>query len=178
MTVEGPTYIQKIKGEKTCSGLPYPKLKDVLIAGLGGFIIISLLYLLHAEWKVFLCFIVPFGASAVLVFAAPAAPFSQPRNVIGGHLLSALVGVIIMVIFKADTWWVLAIANAIAIMVMVATKTVHPPAGATVFLPILNNITSFVWPFLPVLVGAVIIVIIGVLYNNLWAKRRYPAYWW
>jgi len=62
--------------------------------------------------------------------------------------------------------------------VMVATKTVHPPAGATVFLPILNNITSFVWPFLPVLVGAVIIVIIGVLYNNLWAKRRYPAYWW
>jgi CBS-domain-containing membrane protein len=178
MTVEGPNYFQKFKGDKVRSGLPYPKLKDILIAGLGGFIIISLLYLLHAEWKIVLCFIVPFGASAVLVFAAPAAPFSQPRNVIGGHLLSALVGILVMVIFKSDQWWVLAIANAVAIMVMVATKTVHPPAGATTFLPILNNVTSFTWALLPVLVGAVIIVVVGLLYNNLWAKRKYPAFWW
>lgn len=178
MTVEGPTYFQKIKGEKPRSGLPYPKLRDVLIAGVGGFIVISLLYLIHAEWKTFLCFIVPFGASAVLVFAAPAAPFSQPRNVIGGHLISALVGITVMLIFKAEHWYVLAIANAVAIMLMVVTKTVHPPAGATAFLPILTNITTYTWAILPVLVGAIIIVIVGILYNNIWAKRRYPSFWW
>jgi len=178
MTVQPPTYFEKIKGEKTSSGLPYPKLRDVLIAGLGGFIIIALLQLLSTDWKTVLCFIVPFGASAVLVFAAPAAPFSQPRNVIGGHVLSALVGVILMNIFQQNTWWVLALANALAIMVMVATKTVHPPAGATVFLPILNNILDFTWVLVPVLVGTIIIVLVGLLYNNIWERRRYPAFWW
>jgi len=178
MTVQAPRYIDKLKGEKTRSGLPYPSLRDILIAGIGGFLITSLLNLLHVEWKVLLCFIVPFGASAVLVFAAPAAPFSQPRNVIGGHVLSALVGVIIMTIFKTQSWWVLALANALAISLMVATKTVHPPAGATVFLPILSQITNFTWVLTPVLVGALIIVVLGLLYNNVWERRRYPAFWW
>ena len=178
MTSEVPNYVDKIKGEKVRSGIPYPKVLDILIGGLGGFIIISLLYLLHAEWQVVLCFVVPFGASAVLVFAAPGAPFSQPRNVIGGHVISALVGITIVIIFKEAHWWVLALANAIAIILMMATKTVHPPAGATTFLPIINQTFSYTWVLLPVLVGAVLIVVVGIIYNNIWAKRRYPSFWW
>jgi CBS-domain-containing membrane protein len=178
MTTEAPTYLDKIKGEKTSSGLAYPKPRDVLIGGAGGFLVISLLYLLHAEWQALLCFIVPFGASAVLVFAGPSAPFSQPRNVVGGHVIAALVGVTFATLLQADDWWVLASANGVAIMLMMLTKTVHPPAGATAFLPIIAETHSFLWILLPVLTGALIIVIVGVLYNNLWAKRRYPSFWW
>jgi CBS-domain-containing membrane protein len=61
---------------------------------------------------------------------------------------------------------------------MVATKTVHPPAGATALLPIISNITDYTWVILPVFVGTLIIVAVGLLYNNLWKKRKYPAWWW
>jgi len=173
------SYFDKFKGEKTKSGLPYPKATDVLISTLGGFIVISLLYLLHSDLQALLCFIVPFGASAVLVFAGPAAPFSQPRNVIGGHVISALVGMTVhFLVPNHEIFWAVALANALAIALMVATKTVHPPAGATALLPILSNITDWTWVVLPVFVGTLIIVAVGVLYNNLWKKRRYPTWWW
>ena len=171
-------YFDKFKGEKPTSGLPYPKLFEVLISGLGGFVIMAIHYLLHADLEVILCFIIPFGASAVLVFAAPAAPFSQPRNVIGGHVIASLVGVTVAVLFKQNVWWTIAIANGVAIALMVATKTVHPPAGATALLPIISNITDYTWVILPVFVGTLIIVAVGLLYNNLWKKRKYPAWWW
>ncbi|MCZ7541524.1 MAG: HPP family protein [Anaerolineae bacterium] len=144
---------------------------------MGGLIIISLLQLLHTEWDVIQCFIIPFGASAVLVFAAPAAPFSQPRNVVGGHLISAAVGIAVYSIFKETSWWTLGIANGISIALMVATKTVHPPAGATSLLPVTAAMTNFDYLLSPVLVGCVLVLIVGLLYNNVWAKRRYPAFW-
>jgi CBS-domain-containing membrane protein len=178
MATNIPTFGEKIKGEKRRSGLAYPTTADILVSGLGGFLIISILWLFHTEWNVLSCFIVPFGASAVLVYSAPAAPFSQPRNVIGGHVFSALVGVAIFAIFGLVTWWTLALANGLAILLMVSTKTVHPPAGATAFLPLLTGISDFTWILLPVLSGAVIIVIVGLLYNNIWVKRRYPNFWW
>ncbi|MHB1482124.1 MAG: hypothetical protein ACYCXH_07390, partial [Bellilinea sp.] len=64
MSDQSPSYFEKFKGEKPTSGLPYPKLIEVLISGLGGIIIMAILYLLHADLKVILCFIIPFGASA------------------------------------------------------------------------------------------------------------------
>lgn len=173
-----PSYFEKFKGAKVRSGIPYPKWYVPLISGLGGLIAIAVLQLLSVDLAWAACFIVPFGASCVLVYAAPAAPFSQPRNVILGHILSALIGVIFFVIFGQSTWWILALANGVAIAVMAATKTIHPPAGATVFLPILKGITNFVWPFVPVGLGAVIIVVIGLLYNNVYKERTYPAFWW
>lgn len=178
MSEESLGYFEKFKGEKLKSGLPYPKALEVLISSLGGFLVIAILYLLHAELKTLLCFIIPFGASAVLVFSAPAAPFSQPRNVIGGHVISALVGVTVSLICKQDIWWALAIANGVAIALMVTTKTVHPPAGATALLPIVSKITTYTWVVLPVFVGTLIIVAVGLLYNNLWMKRKYPTWWW
>ena len=152
-------------------------MSDVLISALGGFLVIAVLYLLHADLNVVLCFIIPFGASAVLVFAAPGAPFSQPRNLIGGHIISALVGVAVVNIFHQNIWWALAIANCLAIALMVATKTVHPPAGATALLPLVGNIESFSWVVVPVLLGCLIILVIGLIYNNIWKKRKYPVFW-
>lgn len=170
------SYLDKIRGDKVRSGIAYPKITEILISGLGGLVIIGLLYFLQSELS-FQTFIIPFGASAVLVFAAPAAPFSQPRNVVGGHVIAALTGVAVFSIFGQTNWWVLAIANGVAIALMVATKTVHPPAGATALIPVLSSIGNFAWPFMPVMLGAAIIVLVGVIYNNLMPARRYPSFW-
>ena len=173
-----PSYLEKFRGAKTLSGLPYPKWQIPLISGLGGFIAIALLQLVTNDIGLVAVFIVPFGASCVLVFGAPAAPFSQPRNVIGGHVLSALVGVAVFLICGEACWWSLALGNFAAIAVMAATKTIHPPAGATVFLPSLIGVSSFGWAFIPVGLGALLIVVVGVLYNNIYKARTYPAFWW
>lgn len=178
-TEERPlSYFDKLRGSKPYSGIPYPKWYIPIIAGAGGLIAIGIIQLLSTEWDLVQCFIVPFGASCVLLFAAPAAPFSQPRNVIGGHIIAALVGLAVYAIFEEVTWWSLGIANGVAILLMVATKTVHPPAGATAFLPLLSGITDWSWAFVPVGVGAVILVAIALVYSNLFKHQRYPAFWW
>jgi CBS domain-containing membrane protein len=172
-----PSYLQKLKGAKIRSGIPYPKWYKPLISGLGGLITIAVLYLLSIEFEIVPCFIVPFGASCALVFGAPAAPFVQPRNVIVGNILSALIGIVIFLIFGQATWWTLAIAIGVAMAAMEATKTFHPPAAVTVLLPLLKEITDPTWAFIPVGVGAVIVVAIGVLYNNIFTERQYPIFW-
>ncbi len=171
------TFLEKIKGEKLSSGQPTPTIGESAIAGLGGMIITGLLYLLHGEFKILPSFIIPFGASAVLVFAAPSAPFSQPRNVILGHLIAAVVGVAVYSLFPVTSWWTLLLANGITIFLMVLLKAVHPPAGATPLLPVISGISNFTWVLAPVLTGAIIIVLTGLIYNNLYKKRRYPVYW-
>lgn len=170
-------FMDKIRGEKVQSGLPYPSLVDIIAGGLGGLVIMGLLSFITFEQDWVNVFIVPFGATAVLVFAAPTAPFSQPRNFIGGHLVAGLSGIIVMGIFDQNIWWTLALANCLAISLMVATKTVHPPAGATSLLPVLSGITSLSWLWSPVLLGCLIFLAVAVVYNNLWVHRKYPSFW-
>jgi CBS-domain-containing membrane protein len=145
---------------------------------LGGVITIATLYLLSVEYGVVDCFLAPFGASCALVMGAPGAPFVQPRNVIGGNVLSAVIGLIVFRVFGQTAWWTLALAIGVAMALMVATKTFHPPAAVTVLLPVLMEISDFTWVLLPVGVGAVIVVGIGILYNNIYADRQYPVFWW
>jgi CBS-domain-containing membrane protein len=173
-----PSYLQKLKGSRPRSGLPYPKWYEPLVTGLGGAITIAVLYLLSVEFELVQCFLVPLGASCALVVGAPTAPLVQPRNVIIGNVLSALIGVVAFRIFGQATWWTLAIAIGVAMAAMVATKTFHPPAAVTVLLPLLTEITDFTWALVPVGSGAVIVVVIGVLYNNLFTERQYPIFWW
>lgn len=171
------SYLDKLRGEKVRSGIAYPKLAEVLISGLGAFVIIGLLTFLNAD--LFPAFIVPFGATTVLIFAAPAAPFSQPRNVIGGHVVAAAAGLLIFAVFGQSSWWAYGLASALSISLMVALKCVHPPAGATALLPLaFESMRTLTWIVAPVAIGAVILVIVGILYNNVWEKRRYPTFWW
>lgn len=118
----------------------------------------------------------PLGASAVLAFAVPDSPLAQPRNIIGGHLLSAIVGVMFLMLL-GNAWWVMPLAVATAIAVMLLTKTVHPPAGAN---PLIVLMASSQWDFvfITVLPGAMILTVCALIFNNLAKGRRYPIYWW
>lgn len=123
-----------------------------------------------------------FGASAMLVFGAPHAPFAQPRNVIGGHMVSALIGVLVQQHAGGEPWLAAALAVALAVPAMHVTATLHPPGGATALLAVVGSpeIKSFGFGFVlyPVGLSVVVLVAVGVLYNNLCARRRYPLFWW
>lgn len=118
----------------------------------------------------------PFGATVVLAFALSESPLAQPRNIVGGHVISALVGFVVLGVLGTDTA-ALAVGGALALGAMLATRTLHPPSGATALVVILQR-PSAVFLLTPVLLGALGIVVVALIVNNLPAEKRYPAYWW
>jgi CBS-domain-containing membrane protein len=122
-----------------------------------------------------------FGASAMLVFGAPHAPFAQPRNVVGGQMASALIGVLVQQYAGTDPWLAASLAVALAVAIMHVTGTLHPPGGATALLAVIGSpeLKSFGLEFVlyPVGISVVVLTLVGVLYNNLCGRRRYPQYW-
>jgi CBS-domain-containing membrane protein len=72
-----------------------------------------------------------FGASAVLIFGATNSPLAQPRNLVGGHLVSSVIGVSVHLLLPDHLWLSSALAVSLAIVVMQMTNTLHPPGGAT-----------------------------------------------
>ncbi|MDU0203562.1 MULTISPECIES: HPP family protein [Paenibacillus] len=149
--------------------------RNALIGSIGGFIAIALLALL-TDLTANAWIMAPFGATCVLAFGLWDAPLSQPRNIIGGHLISTLVGLLFFHLFGRSVW-VIAIAVGLAIGLMMLTKTTHPPAGADPLVVILSG-SSWSFLFAPVLIGSVLIVIIALIINNLDKKRRYPTFWY
>jgi CBS domain-containing membrane protein len=125
-----------------------------------------------------------FGASAVLVYGAPFADFSQPRNVIGGHLVSAVVGVLVCRLLGPDTAFAAALAVATAILAMHWTRTLHPPGGATALIAVTGGpkVLALGWWYVvsPVALGALALVGVGLVVNNLSRnpRRHYPVYWY
>lgn len=122
-----------------------------------------------------------FGASAVLVFGAVRSPLAQPRNLIGGHVLSAFVGVAAWKLLQADPWLAQAVAVATAIAVMHATRTLHPPGGATALIAVIGSEEihqlGFLYVLVPATVGPLILLAVGLVVNNLSPSRRYPEFW-
>jgi CBS-domain-containing membrane protein len=109
--------------------------------------------------------IAPFGASCVLLFGAPESPFVKPRNLICGHLLSAVVGLIFLN-YTSGSLIMMSIATGVAVSLMLITKTAHPAAGAN---PLLIMVTHARWSFVifPILSGVTVLVMIGFGYRRL-----------
>lgn len=105
------------------------------------------------------------GASAVLVFAAPDSPMSRTRNVLGGHLISALIGVACFRVLGTMPWFSGAVAVALAIVAMHRTGTLHAPGGATALIANIGNERvkelGFAYAFAPVLSGAMTLVAVA-----------------
>ena len=147
------------------------KLINALLSALGALIFISFLAFLDSSFEGMIWLIPPFGASMVLVMAVHESPLAKPKNILLGHILSALSGVIILYLI-GDNFLALGIAVALAVFVMIVTDTIHPPAGANPIIVILTGQgISFV--LFPVAVGALMLVLFAYLYNKL-LKRNYP----
>ena len=147
------------------------KIINALLSAIGALIFISFLAFLDWSFEGMIWLIPPFGASMVLVMAVHESPLAKPKNILLGHILSAVSGVIILYLI-GDNFLALGIAVALAVFVMIVTDTIHPPAGANPIIVILTGQgISFV--LFPITVGAFMLVVFAYLYNKL-LKRNYP----
>ncbi len=177
-------YLLKMRGGGNSS--PHPiHWRNALCSWLGGFIGIALVGWVDSfnpltpQDHLFL--IGSFGATAVLVYGSPSAPFSQPRYVLGGHILSALVGVTVYKLLPDPLWLASAVAVSTSIVVMYLTRTTHPPGGGTALIAVAGSerVHELGYWFVldPVLVGVLLLLAVALLINNLSPLRRYPNYW-
>jgi CBS-domain-containing membrane protein len=172
-------FFSRMRGGGKCP--PKQPFARIAWSWLGAFIGI---YLVAIESGVTDIYIVgSFGASAVLLYGAPQSDFSQPRNLIGGHLVSALIGVSVQKYLAVDIALLSALAVSLSIAAMYFTRTLHPPGGATALIAVIGSAEvhndGYFFVISPIVIGAVILLVIALVINNLSGdpKRRYPRYW-
>jgi len=144
------------------------------LVGIGLTGVVSAL-LMHPHGSL-LMIVAPMGASAVLVFAVPASPLAQPWPVIGGNVLSALVGIAVARLVPAPEVAVgLAVGGAILLMSL--TQSLHPPGGAAALTAVIGGpaVAAAGWSFavVPVGLNALILVACGLAFHR-WSGHSYP----
>lgn len=121
-----------------------------------------------------------FGASSVLVYGIIQSPFSQPRNLVGGHIISAFIGVTVHKIAPDIIWIAAPLAVSLAIISMQITKTLHPPGGATALIAVIGSDKikdlGYMYVFSPVLIGVLILLLTALIFNNMTSSRSYPSH--
>ena len=145
-------------------------MKNNIISGFGAFLCISALAYINSFNESNLWLIPPFGASMVLVMAVHESPLAHPKNILFGHIISAFSGVFVFSVL-GSSFISLGLAVGLAIFLMMATKTVHPPAGANPIIAILGA-KGMGFILMPVAVGASFIVLFAIIYNKS-LKRNY-----
>lgn len=156
---------------------------DHLWTFIGAFLGIGLIGFIQSYWlerieNIFL--IGSFGASAVLIYGATNSPLAQPRNLIGGHLISAIIGVVIAKIIPDQelNWLACSLAVSLSIIAMQMTRTMHPPGGATALIANIGSekikAMGFQYVAYPVFVGVLILLMVALIFNNIPKSRSYP----
>jgi CBS-domain-containing membrane protein len=156
------------------SAPPRQKLRVIVVETLVSLvalgIVAALTALTHEPWL-----IPPLAASTALVIGGAHFPLSQPRNVIGGHIVSAIVGVLVGTIGIGALWGG-ALAGALALGVMKLMRMSHSPAAATAMIAVAPAIPR--WEFVTLISSAAaILVAVGVVGNKI-NRATYPHYWW
>ncbi len=116
-----------------------------------------------------------FGATSLLVFVYPDSPVSQPRSVLGAHIIGATMGLLCLK-FIGPQWWSLGIAVGLTVLFMKLLRVVHPPATSNSIVVFLTNPT---WFFLvcPTIAGAFVIIFLALFYHNISRESNWPNYW-
>ncbi|WP_233259970.1 HPP family protein [Chitinophaga sp. S165] len=119
-----------------------------------------------------------FGASSVLIYGIINSPLAQPRNLVGGHVICALVGVTVHKLIPGELWLSAALSVALCIVMMQITKTLHPPGGATALIANIGSekikAMGYLYVLSPVLSGVLILLLVALIFNNVTSHRKYP----
>ncbi|TKC61232.1 HPP family protein [Pedobacter hiemivivus] len=155
--------------------------KEHVLTFIGSFVGIGLIGLLNSQYLVAsdnLFLIGSFGASSVLVYGIINSPLAQPRNLIGGHVICAIIGVTVFKLFAGELWFACALAVSLSIVAMQITKTLHPPGGATALIAVTGGKKieelGYLYVLSPVLSGVLILFAVALIFNNL-RHRKYPS---
>jgi CBS-domain-containing membrane protein len=117
-----------------------------------------------------------FGSSMVLLFGYSESPFAQPKNVLFGHLVTSIVGVLILKFLPADQFLQIAIAVGLGIFAMILLGVTHPPAGGNPIVIILGAV-SYDFLLNPIIFGSIIIIVYAIILNRFILKKNYPSSW-
>ncbi|MHB1238378.1 MAG: HPP family protein [Gallionella sp.] len=176
-------YLGKMKGS-TRGSPPRVSNEEILWSWIGAFLGISgvaLVSHLFFDGRDMSLMLGSFGASAVLAYGAVRSPLAQPRNLVGGHVVSALVGVLCWKFLNQNLWLAESVAVATAIAAMHATRTLHPPGGATALLAVIGSPAvhklGFWYVLMPATIGPLVLLAVAMLVNNIPSTRRYPEIW-
>ncbi|NOJ47120.1 HPP family protein [Bradyrhizobium archetypum] len=144
------------------------------VAGLGGAIAIGIMELFSFAAHYPLA-VIPFATSIVLVIGSPNAEPAQPRALVGGHLVSALIGILVLKLAGPQAW-AAAAAVGLSILAMYVTGTFHPPAGINPLLIVSGNLP---WTFLlaPVLAGALMLTAFCYFWHRGVRRQSWPQRW-
>jgi CBS-domain-containing membrane protein len=182
MVIFERNYLKKMRG--TAKTPPRTGIVEIIWSWIGAFIGVSAIACLNnsvLDGSDMTLMIGSFGASAVLVYGAIKSPLAQPRNLVGGHILSGFIGVAAYQLFQPCMWMAAAMAVATAIAFMHITKTLHPPGGATALIAVIGgekiHNLGFLYPLIPAGLGALIMLAVALLVNNISKNRKYPEFW-
>jgi CBS-domain-containing membrane protein len=175
-------YLHKMKG----SGQSPPKVSliEVLWSWIGSFLGIAADSLTHykmLDQTGLMMIIGSFGASAVLIYGAIRSPLAQPRNLLGGHILSAFIGVTAFQWLGDQFWLAAAVAVSTSIALMHLTKTLHLPGGATALIAVIGGESvhnlGYLYVVMPTALGASVMLLVALIVNNIPKNRKYPEFW-
>jgi CBS domain-containing membrane protein len=179
-------YFKKMRGNGLRNS-PRKPLSEIIWSWLGSFAGIYAIWLLNSHLGIQedanLFLIGSFGATAVLVYGAPMGELSQPRNLVGGHVISAIAGIVAYKLLPEHAALAAALGVSVAIAAMLLTDTLHPPGGATALIAVIGGKSihdlGFMYVFSPVLAGVLIMLAVALIVNNLSSNtaRHYPKHW-
>ena len=150
------------------------KIIQSIIAAVFSAITIGVLTLLTYKTPYGVFLIASFGSSMVLLYGYPESPFAQPKNVFFGHLLTSLVGIIILMLVPLPIFITIPIAVGLGVGFMILFNVTHPPAGGNPIIVIMGSV-SFDYLFSPVITGSIIILIFAIILNRLILRKKYPS---
>ena len=145
-----------------------------LIAGLFSTITIAALTFLTYKTQYGIFLIASFGSSMVLLYGYPESPFAQPKNIFFGHLVTSVVGILVLFYVPLPIYITIPVAVGAGVGLMIILNVTHPPAGGN---PIIVIICSVSLDYLinPIITGTIIILIFGIILNRLILKKKYPV---
>ena len=143
------------------------------LAGVFSIITIGVLTILTYKTSYGIFLIASFGSTMVLLYGYPESPFAQPKNIILGHFLTALIGIIFLNFVPLPIFLNIPLAVGFGVMFMILLKVTHPPAGGNPIIVIIGSV-SFDYLLTPVLIGSIIVVMFGVIINKFLFKKEYP----
>ncbi len=149
-------------------------IKQSILAGLFSIITIGILTLLTYKTEFGIFLIASFGSSMVLLYGYPESPFAQPKNVFFGHLVTAIVGLIVLYFLPLPLFITIPLAVGFGVGLMILFNVTHPPAGGNPIIVIVGSV-SFDYLLSPIITGSIIIILSAIIINRFILKKSYPS---